>query len=73
MEEEPGIQPSTSKKPFLRSKVPNAPATSQQAATCAILPKLCLICKKLAKRTKIKGQWLHEVLCKAETTDAGKK
>ncbi len=69
MEEEPAVEPVKSKIPFLRSKVTKPPNSSQQAAT--ILPKLCLICKKLAKRTKTKGKWVHEALCKAETSDAG--
>ena len=70
MEEEPAVQPSKSKIPFLRSKVSKPSSSSQQAPT--ILPKLCLICKNVAKRTKIKGNWVHETLCKAETSDAGK-
>ena len=45
-------------------------ATSLQHAT--ILPILCLICKKVAKRAKIKGNWVHETLSKAETSDASK-
>lgn len=68
--EEPAVQPSKSKIPFLRSKVSKPSSSSQQAPT--ILPKLCLICKNVAKRTKIKGNWVHETLCKAETSDAGK-
>ncbi|CAB3996276.1 Hypothetical predicted protein [Paramuricea clavata] len=66
MEEEPAVPPSKPKMPFLRSKVPKM---SQQPHT--ILPKLCIICKKLTKRTKIKGKWVHESLSKAETSDAG--
>ncbi|CAB4004680.1 Hypothetical predicted protein [Paramuricea clavata] len=65
MEEEPAVPPSKPKMPFLRSKVPKM---SQQPHT--ILPKLCIICKKLTKRTKIKGKWVHESLSKAETSDA---
>ncbi|CAB4012942.1 Hypothetical predicted protein, partial [Paramuricea clavata] len=66
MEEEPAVPPSKPKMPFLRSKVPKM---SQQPHT--ILPKLCIICKKLTRRTKIKGKWVHESLSKAETSDAG--
>jgi hypothetical protein len=67
MEEEPAVPPSKPRMPFLRSKVPKM---SQQPHT--ILPKLCIICKKLTKRTKIKGKWVHESLSRAETSDAGK-
>ena len=69
MEGEPAVEPPRAKTPFLRSNVSKPVSLPPSPAT--ILPKFCLICKKVGMRTKIKGRWVHEVLCKAETSDAG--